>query len=243
MARSLYEDSNALLSRAHLFRLLARGFGYPEPGHVREMAALFRDLRGASRVDAHRAGPELRRAQRAWSSREEQALREEYARLFLGGAAVALRETAYGGAHRIASRAVELADIGGFYTAFGLEPSRSNPELPDHIAAELEFYSLLLAKEAWRGARGWSGRRAVVRGARRKFLEAHLGRWVESLAREIARHEAAAPYRTLGRLLETAVADEAKRMRRRPDRLGGPLPRDFMQAETFSCPRTAIDAA
>lgn len=243
MARSLYEDSNALLGRAHLFRLLARGFGYPEPGHVREMAALFRDLPGASRVDAHRASPELRRAQRAWSSCEEDALRGEYVRLFLGGATVPLRETAYGGAQRIASRAIDLADIGGFYAAFGLGPSRARPDLADHIAAELEFYSLLLAKEASGGRRGWSARRAVVFGARRKFVEAHLGRWSAALAGEIARHRASAPYRTLAALLETLVGEELKRLRLQPALAGAPATHDFMQDEAFSCPRAAAGTA
>ena len=41
-----------------------------------------------------------------------------------------------------------LADIGGFYQAFGLTLDRGIHELPDHIAVELEFYGLLLLKQS-----------------------------------------------------------------------------------------------
>ncbi|MBI2947112.1 MAG: molecular chaperone TorD family protein [Verrucomicrobia bacterium] len=42
-----------------------------------------------------------------------------------------------------------LADLAAYYRAFGLEITEDATERPDHICVELEFMSMLAAKEAW----------------------------------------------------------------------------------------------
>ena len=55
-------------------------------------------------------------------------------------------EGSYGAAPLLAGKGAALADIAGFYAAFGMTPGAA--EVEDHIAAELEFMSVLALKEA-----------------------------------------------------------------------------------------------
>ncbi len=164
-------------------------------------------------------------------------MRAVYARVFLGSGPCPLRESAYGDGRRIAGRPAELADINGFYSAFGLAPSSAEPDLPDHLCSELEFYSLLLMKLAYASERGWRQRRRVAARAAKKFLEDHLGRWIGALAAQLRSCGAASPYRELAECLEGLVAAEVKRLRVHPSSAVGRLPRDLMQDDEFACPR------
>lgn len=76
-----------------------------------------------------------------FSEPEKDALVAEYDRLFRTG-----RIHLYGAEHLAVNefeRAQYLADIMGFYRAFGLEPAQ---ERPDALTAELEFAHCLIAK-------------------------------------------------------------------------------------------------
>ena len=161
-------------------------------------------------------------------------------RLFLGEGALSLHETAYGDGRRIAGRAAELADIGGSQAAFGLRASDADRDLPDHICAELELCSALLVKLAYAGEMGWKPKRNVTRRALKAFLEDHLGRWCGALATQIRDRARAGPYRELAHALETLVRLELKRAGARPRVFGSALSHDFMQEESFACPREAV---
>lgn len=77
----------------------------------------------------------------------------------------------------------QMADIAGFYRAFGFEVSG---ERPDHIVPELEFLALVLVKEAYALMAGDGGGAEICATARRKFVTGHPGRWLPML-RERAR--------------------------------------------------------
>jgi DMSO reductase family type II enzyme chaperone len=81
-----------------------------------------------------------------------------------------------------------LADLAAFYRAFGLEVADEAAERPDHLGMELEFMSVLAAKEAYAREHQWDDEHcAVLRDAQKKFLREHLGRWAPAFARRLAR--------------------------------------------------------
>lgn len=74
----------------------------------------------------------------------------------------------------------EMADIAGFYRAFGLG---FEYERPDHVSLELEFMRVLTMKEARALMDGESENLSTCISAQKKFLESHLGRWVSLLSK------------------------------------------------------------
>jgi TorA maturation chaperone TorD len=225
------------LAHAAIFRLLARAFAHPAPGHVLAVNEAFAELdktRVADREPLRRARA-LARTRNVWRRADETECAREYMRLFLGSGPVSLHETAYGDGRRLAGRAVELADIGGFYAAFGFALSESEPDLPDHLCAELEFYSLLLVKEAYALSRGWFPQVHIVRTAAGAFLEQHLGRWVGAFKSALGENNAIF-YGDLAQTVEIAVEAECKRRRVQPVSCAGRLPDDATQDEPLVCP-------
>ncbi len=75
-----------------------------------------------------------------------------------------------------------LADIMGFYNAFGVEPQGDRP---DALCCELEFMHYLIVKRARLGAAGAGGeageKAAVCRDAERKFFTEHLAPTARSI--------------------------------------------------------------
>lgn len=81
-----------------------------------------------------------------------------------------------------------LADIAGFYLAFGLESAEACRERPDHIAVELEFMHALAVKEAYALNMEWGEQTDLCREAQAQFLGDHLGRWAPTFLRHLKRH-------------------------------------------------------
>ncbi len=115
------------------------------------------------------------------------------------------------------TRTYALADVAGFYRAFGVEVTAGS-EQPDHIAAELEFMHLLAVKEALARLESRAGENAdICREAARAFLRDHLGRWAQRLSERLEENAADPVYATAGRLLGRFVALDAEELGAEPE--------------------------
>ncbi|MFO0547757.1 MAG: molecular chaperone TorD family protein [Polyangiaceae bacterium] len=112
-------------------------------------------------------------------------LRDGYIALFDRGAGKASAyETEYG-RMRGMSKGNDLADLSGFYRAFGLTLDEEAHEMLDHVSVELEFYGHLLLKEAHLLELGQVEGVTIVGDARAKFLKSHLGAFVPAIAQRV----------------------------------------------------------
>jgi nitrate reductase assembly molybdenum cofactor insertion protein NarJ len=107
----------------------------------------------------------------------------------------------------------EMADIAGFYRAFGFQVGGEQRERPDYLGTELEFLYVLSLKEACAVKRGIEEHVEVCVEARRAFLRDHLGRWIGLFAQSIARGAGSEgetnPYLWLSRLAAEFVKYDA----------------------------------
>ena len=104
-----------------------------------------------------------------------------------------------------------LADLAAFYRAFGLEVDDAAAERHDHLCIELEFMSVLAAKEAYAIQQNLDAEPlAIVRDAQRDFLREHLGRWSPAFGRRL-RAATVGPLAALGDFLRTFVEADCAR--------------------------------
>ena len=140
------------------------------------------------------------------------ALEQSYNRLFghtLRGV-VCPYETEYGRAHPF-QQAQELADLAGFYAAFGLKPSEEPNGRVDHIAHELEFLEFLSCKEAYAIENHEDEMLGITREALGRFLGEHVGHFGRAFGLHLQEADDGGFYGDLGGLLAAFLSSECKR--------------------------------
>lgn len=230
------------LGRAALYRLLARAFLYPSPETLAALAPAILDTAPVV-APAPALGDALGALAGAAREAEAADIAAEHGRLFDGAVACPPCEGAWGDAPQMAGKGAQLADIAGFYAAFGLSPAPAAGEIEDHVGAELEFMSALALREAGALAEGHAEGLEVVRAAEVAFLTDHLGRWAAAFAGALAAASALPYYRAAGALLERWVTAEVEALGAAPARAVGRMAPGAGEAEAFTCPMVPEEPA
>jgi DMSO reductase family type II enzyme chaperone len=188
------------LARSRTYLLLSLGFRYPTEETLTAMKEALSGLRvsdlgAASDVALRQHFGDVAQALRRGSLSRMEA---EYLKVFTHVIASDCHpcETAYTTTH-LFQQAQKLADLNGFYRAFGVEPVS---ERADHVTVELEFMAFLVQKEAAAFERGRSRRATFVRENERRFLERHLGPWVRAFIRFVEVKSGGSFYSSIGGL-------------------------------------------
>lgn len=199
-------------ARHAVYSFLAMALQPPSPGLLARLV----DTGGAAALgEAVAAGMPL------WSSRAETmhgwlrdaaceaasgSLERRYLAVFghAAGGSCPPYEISYGPAE-IIQQASQLADIRGFYQAFGLEPRANAHERADHAAMECEFMSVLARRLAHALERGDESGAWVLTDAQRAFLADHAGQWLIAFGARLRRSAAGGPYALVGELLQEFI--------------------------------------
>ncbi len=184
------EATRTPAARSGVYAVLARGFSDPDEDVIQFFKRL-RELRVDGDGDLA-AGVEPLLDSAATAAPEE--LKREYMSLFDPVAGPFPYESEMIGLKDF-GKAQLMADIMGFYKAFGVEP---HDERPDHIVSELEFMHYLAAKECHALRTGREDEATVCKDAQKKFFREHLGSWTDSLLRamRLGVGEAGTPFYT-----------------------------------------------
>jgi TorA maturation chaperone TorD len=168
------------------------------------------------------------------------ALNAEYERVFglLVSAACPPYETEYIHSKFAFQRSNALADVSGFYRAFGLTTSALLAERADHIVQELEFMAFLVGHErrAAQYNETTQERAEICRSAQARFLREHLAWWAPAFAKLLVRESRDGCYAAAGVFLAALIpADRAL--------LQVPAPAQFAVPSTVEPPETCEGCA
>jgi TorA maturation chaperone TorD len=170
--------------RAAIYEALALAFSYPDEDTLADLVASLEALRDHSVTRESGADAAVETVLVALGAAAADQLAAAFTTLFTGDAPYTPCETDY--EHDGFAKSRHLADIAGFYRAFGLKVASDRPGPSDFIATELEFMSIVAQRQALAVANGWHEQRQVCEEAQRAFLEDHLGRWIPAFCRALA---------------------------------------------------------
>jgi DMSO reductase family type II enzyme chaperone len=199
---------NAIL-RAQVYGFLADAFLYPRENWTEDLS-LVANIGAASGLPITHY--ELRQAVSRLPVTELPLsdLQTAYHHTF-GIAGSLCYETEYGLPHEY-RQSQEMADIAGFYRAFGFQMGGQRRERPDHIAVELEFMHILALKEAYALETGIPEHVEICVAAQGKFLQDHLGRWVNLFAQSVALNASGSVYEMVSQFTADFVCADAARL-------------------------------
>ena len=195
-------------ARENLCRFLAACYYQPGPEFSEEKVF-------DSMVDAAtRIHPDLaahaRRLGEGFSAEEPESLLVDYTRLFLGPTHIVAKP--YGSVWLDGENTLmgdSTMAVQELYHEGGFEMDEEFRELPDHIAAELEFLYLLIYRENEGHRNGEPEAVKTAAGLRKRFLDEQLGRWIGPFTAAVTAGAESEFYRQLAELTDRFVKMEA----------------------------------
>ncbi len=189
------------LPRAQVYKFLADAFLYPRENWTEDTGLLNEIIRKSNlfqlRLDIRQTSLEN--------------LQSDYRHTF-GIAGSLCYETEYGLPHEY-QQSQEMADLAGFYKAFGFSTGGAIRERPDHIAVELEFLCMLALKEGYAIEQGNEEHEAMCIAAQTKFLAEHLVNWFSLFVQSLELNaQADSPFITLAQFAKQFLKFEASRL-------------------------------
>lgn len=182
---SVMTVTDELVHRAAWFKMFSLLFRYPNE----ETITLLKD--GVPELPIEVLNTDMRANaepfKRAVADASAEQITLEYSSLFTGAGLCRANENDY---EKLSfSMTEKLADVAGFYSAFGFEVNDDTGERPDFVGTELDFINLMLLKQAYAVKNGWTEQATVTADALANFVETHFVRWVPKLCyalRELA---------------------------------------------------------
>lgn len=198
---------NALLEKAFIYRFLSIAFDYPSEESLKALSESLGELSVCADKVGLPINTENLKARIRDSFERITDVKGDYVKLFEGNPVVPIRETSYE-LDKSARRAMEMADLLGFYTAFGVQP-REGIE-PDHLSAELEFLSFLYQKlYHLKNSQDQEGIK-ITETAIKEYLKNHIGRWYELFCETLFQTDVNEFYMDLGNFLKAFLDIETR---------------------------------
>ena len=202
-------DIDPGIFRRGTYRILAAAFSPPKTDTDGLYDAL---LEAHATLQSTEAPPD---ATDAPENQNLPALAKEYLRLFVGPGHIPCPP--YESVHRKDRPDFErglvmgpsTADARRAYFAAGLEISKTYTDLPDHIAAEMEFMQFLCAEESRLEQQGNKEDAAKMKKMQREFHKNHIEPWVGEFADCILRSTTSPFYKTAANVLKEFAKSEA----------------------------------
>lgn len=197
------------VQRANVYGFLARLFSYPrrETFEILSHEDIFEAFNGLGEkliAQAYQIIALLR------TLGYEEAC-EEYVQIFghVISAECPPYETSYGESH-VFQQTQGLADIAGFYKAWGIDIASDAHDRLDHISAECEFMSFLLLKLDYFSEKGEKEAEEICLDSSKKFLEEHLGKWTPIFSALVMKKSSGGLYHKAVKLLKEFIEKEAE---------------------------------
>jgi TorA maturation chaperone TorD len=200
-----------LLARANVYGICAMAFAFMDEDTVKTVREQSGDLiqvlqEAGVDPDALAAGQAFSKDLFRMSSAE---LIRGCNELFVGRQQCRLDESEYD--KNIFYRHQRIADVSGFYKAFGFERAEELFQRFDFVGTELEFMCLLLLKRAYAIEHGMDDQADICAEAETKFFNEHLEWWIPTMCEKLLGADTCGFYPSLSSFLNSFIVSESSK--------------------------------